>query len=338
SVPLSVALIAAMGLLALVMGLIPQAPAPYVPPAGAGAGMRLGLDHLTSSWPFAVLYLFLLLSLGATVAVRLSRRRLVFLANHLGLWALLLAAGLGAQDRLRETMLVPEGGLEWRSQRPDGEIVEMPLAIRLDGFDIEEYPAKLAIIDHGTGMPLAADGRAAFLQLDPMEPRGRLLGYDVELLEFLPGAVPAGPEVFVKAIAGTAVQAARIAATSRETGQRFEGWLATGDSLMPPRPLKLDGGLLMAMSRPEPRRFVSQVKVFTQEGQEIESIIEVNKPLKAGNWLIYQRNYDTEAGRSSSWSGFELVKDPWLPMAQAGLFVWALGSLGLVARGKRGRP
>jgi hypothetical protein len=335
SVPLSTALIVVMGLLTLAMGFIPQVQVPYQPPENLTLLGRLGFDHLTSSWPFIGLYLAILISLGATVIVRLSRRRAVFFANHLGLWLLLLAAGLGASDRIREIMLVPEGGLEWRARRNDGQIVEMPLAIRLDDFDIDEYPAKLAVIDHETGMALTQDERLLSWQLDPMEPRGRLLDYDVELLEFLPDAVPAGPDIFVKAIARATVQAARVKASNRGTGDVFEGWLSTGESFFPPRPLTLDGNRLLAMTRPEPRRFVSKVKVFTREGEEIESRIEVNSPLKAGSWLIYQRNYDTEAGRSSTWSGFELISDPWLPLAEAGLLLWAAGSAGLVIRARK---
>jgi hypothetical protein len=334
----SAALIGALGFLALIMGLTPQAPVPYLLPPDPSFGTRLGLDHLTSSWPAAVIYLALLLSLGSTVAIRFSPRRLIFLASHLGLWLLLVAGGLSPADREREIMNVAEGGLEWRTQKPGGPIREMPLAIRLDSFDIEEYPARLAVIDHQTGSPLAEEnGRMSFWQLDPLEPAGRLMDYDLELLEFLPNAVQAGADIFVRSVTRTAFQAARISALNRRTGRRFEGWLTSGEPRSLPRPLPLEDRFLLAMTRPEPRRFISQVKVFTREGLEIESRIEVNKPLKAGSWLIYQRSYDTQAGRSSAWSGFELIQDPWLPLAQAGLILWALGSLGLIVRGARGR-
>jgi hypothetical protein len=332
---MSVALMVGLGSLSLIMGFLPQAPVPYQLPENPAASVRLGLDHLTSSWPLALLYLCLLISLGATFLVRFSSKRLIFLANHLGLWLLLLAAGLGAADRQREIMTVYEGGLEWRTQRNDGRTAEMPLAIRLKSFDIEEYPAKLAVIDHKTGRPVAEGGRMALWQLDPVEPNGRLLDYDLEMLEFLPGAIPIG-DSYVKAIAGAQVQAAKLKVKNLKTGRTIEGWLSAGESFRPPKPLNLGGQRLLAMTRPEPRRFVSQVKVYTQEGREFESTIEVNKPLKAGSWLIYQRSYDTEAGRSSEWSGFELVKDPWLPLAQAGFILWALGSAGLIIKG-RGR-
>jgi hypothetical protein len=336
--PLAVSIMVTLGFLAIVMGLIPQAEIPYVSPPVKTLGIALGLDHLTSSWPLGILYFLLLISLGVTIAVRLKARKLIFLANHLGLWLLLLAAGLGAVDRAREVMVVAEGGLEWRVQKSDGQILEMPLAIRLDSFDMEEYPAKLAVIDHKSGQPLAdSDGQMGFWQIDPLEPHGQLLDYDIDVLEFLPGAVPAGADIFVKAIARATVQAVKLSVKNRLTGATFSGWLSTGESFLPPRPLSLEDNRLLAMTRPEPRRFISKVKVYTQEGLEIESAIEVNKPLKAGSWLIYQRNYDTQAGRSSAWSGFELVRDTWLPMAQAGMILWAAGALGLIIKGRKGR-
>jgi hypothetical protein len=335
STPLSVALISAVGLLSLLMGLTPQA-VPYPSPSATlGLGAKLGLNHLTASWPLTAVYLTTLLSLGAVVTVRFSRRRPAFVLTHLGLWLLLVAAGVGAGDRAREIMRVPEGGLEWRVMRSGGEIVEMPLAIRLDDFDLEEYPARLALIDHATGQPQTADGRLELWQIDPLEPRGKLGDFDLELLTFLPKAVSVDKDTYVQTVASAAVQAAKLKATSRSTGESYEGWVSTGESFRPPQPLKLGDGWLLAMTRPEPRRFVSKVKVFTQEGVEVEDTIEVNKPLKIGSWAIYQRDYDSGAGRSSSWSGFELVKDPWLPMANAGLALLSAGSLAMIVTGRR---
>jgi hypothetical protein len=97
-------------------------------------------------------------------------------------------------------------------------------------------------------------------------------------------------------------------------------------------PLKLSRNLFLVMTRPEPRRFMSQVKVFTKSGQEIEGQVEVNRPLRVGPWLVYQRDYDSEAGPMSQWSGFELIKDPWLGLAYLGLALWAAGCLGLMCK------
>jgi hypothetical protein len=252
----------------------------------------------------------------------------------LGLWLVLVAAGLGAFDRQRELMVVPEGGLEWRVSRPDGSILEMPLAIRLDKFEIEEYPAKLALVNHQTRQVVDNDKQSPFLSLEPAKTLGRLWDYDIEVLEYLPQAVPIGPDIFTRAIIRPAVQAAKLKAKSRTTGKTYQGWVSTAGGMAAARPLAV-GNYWLSMTKPKPKRFLAQVKVFTQEGLELESKIEVNKPLKAGSWLIYQYNYDDQADGQGSWSGFELRKDPWLWLAKIGFLLWALGSMGLLIKGKR---
>jgi hypothetical protein len=333
SAPLATALIAYVAILALIMGLTPQEPIPYRPNEITGPISRLGLDRLTGAWPLASVYLLLLVSLGAAVAVKFARRGAIFLFLHLGLWLLLAAAGPGAADRSEEIMIVPVGSFEWRAQRPNGEILEMPLAIRLDDFDLEEYPAQLAIIEHGP-VSETFNPKLELWQIDPLEPSARLGGFDIELLEFLPNANPVADGIFVRAIMKGLVQAAKVRVVNRQTREIFEGWVSTGNKYQPPRPLSLSGNLMLTMTKPAPRRFISKVKVFARENLEEEGIIEVNKPMKIGSWYVYQRNYDSSAGRSSSWSGFELVKDPWLPMAWAGVFLMSLGSIGLVIRGR----
>jgi hypothetical protein len=346
SLPFSVILICALALFALVMGLVPQL-APKVDLASVlvsgqdSAVARLGFLQVTSSWPFAVLYLLTLVALGATVAVGFGFRKRVFLLNHLGLWLILLAAGLGASDRQRELMRVPEGGLEWRASR-GGELVELDLAIRLDDFIMEEYPARLALVNPATGKPWPSESAPAIFQIEAKTPRGHLGGYDIEVLKFLARAVPVGEEGFVGAVVNGAVQAALVKATDRGTGRSFEGWLTSGNGFVRPSSLLLgEGGpdrhhgLVLAMSPPEPKLFLSKVKVFTKDGHEAQASVSVNHPLRAGDWLIYQRDYDTSAGPLSSWSGFELIKDRWLWLAYAGFALWSMGCLGLTMGGRK---
>ncbi|MDR2301418.1 MAG: cytochrome c biogenesis protein ResB [Deltaproteobacteria bacterium] len=346
SVPFSVILICAMALFALVMGLVPQ----LAPKANLGSVLgpgqdspvaRLGFLQVTSSWPFAVLYLMTLVGLGATVAIGFGFRRRVFLLNHLGLWLILLAAGLGASDRQRELMRVPEGGVEWRASR-EGEFAELDLAIRLDDFVMEEYPARLALVNPATGKPWPSESAPALFQIEPKSPRGRLGGFDIEVLQFLARAVPVGEEGFAGAVVNGAVQAALVKATDRETGQSFEGWLTAGNGFVGPSSLRLgEGGadrphgLVLAMTQPEPKLFLSKVKVFTKDGHEAQANVSVNHPLRAGDWLIYQRDYDTSAGPLSRWSGFELIKDRWLWLAYAGFALWSMGCLGLTMGGRK---
>jgi len=78
---------------------------------------------------------------------------------------------------------------------------------------------------------------------------------------------------------------------------------------------------------PMPSRFASDVTVFTKDGQKINTVIEVNKPLKVNGWDIYQYSYDTAAGKESKVSIFELVRDPWLPIVFVGIYMLIAGAV-----------
>ena len=84
-----------------------------------------------------------------------------------------------------------------------------------------------------------------------------------------------------------------------------------------------------------PKRFASEVKVTGKSGKEIAAVIEVNKPLKVDLWKMYQYDYDSEAGTESRISVLQLVKDPWLPLVYAGIFMMLAGALLLMVVGFR---
>ncbi|MDR2725327.1 MAG: cytochrome c biogenesis protein ResB [Candidatus Adiutrix sp.] len=331
-VHLAVSLILALLVFSLFMGLTPQFTRPH---PGGGLISRLGFTTMTSSWPFMLIYLATLVSLAMVTFRRLTsiRKNPVFFLNHAGLWLVLAAAGLGASDRARHIMYVEEGDVQWRVFSRDNQVLELPLAIRLDKFDMEEYPPKLAIIDSETGVPLPP-GRPKLYQIDPDDPKSRLMDWDLTLLEYIYRAVPAGEGQYKEAPMPASTQAVNVSMKNRKTGEERQGWVTSGNRLLPPAPLVLDEGTVLVMSQPEPRRFASNIKVFTQDGREAEAVLEVNKPLRVGDWLIYQHGYDNQAGRMSSYSSFELVYDPWLYAAYAGLALWALGALGLICQGR----
>ena len=89
------------------------------------------------------------------------------------------------------------------------------------------------------------------------------------------------------------------------------------------------------MTRPEPKRFLSKVDIFTKDGKEyLNQEIEVNKPFKTGDWTIYQYGYDNEAGKLSSYTSLELVYDPWLTYAYIWIGLLFVSSIALVIQGK----
>lgn len=76
-----------------------------------------------------------------------------------------------------------------------------------------------------------------------------------------------------------------------------------------------------------PRRFASEIDVFTRSGKHVHATVDVNKPVKVEGWKIYQYGYDTAMGRLSQISIFELVRDPWLPAVYVGIWMMLLGAV-----------
>ena len=79
-----------------------------------------------------------------------------------------------------------------------------------------------------------------------------------------------------------------------------------------------------------PKRFASDVTVYTKDGKNVSGIVEVNKPLKVNGWKIYQYGYDVMRGSNSSYSVFQLVRDPWILWVYIGIFMMLAGALCLM--------
>ena len=86
-----------------------------------------------------------------------------------------------------------------------------------------------------------------------------------------------------------------------------------------------------------PKRYASQIQILTKTGKNIETTIDVNKPIEVDGWKIYQYGYDTNMGPMSKTSILELVSDPWLPLVYAGIYMMIGGAICLFAFGKRAR-
>lgn len=332
-IPFSVCLIGALLLFGLVMGLIPQVAT--VDPHAHSLVADLGFTRVTTSWPFVLLYGLTLVSLSLVLARRLGpfrKKDLALYCNHAGLLLLLLAAGLGAADMRRFVMHVREGEVEWRVYSADNTVLELPIAIKLKNFSMEEYPPKLVIINRQTGVP-QPEGRPWSFQLDVKKPHGALGDWRVTLEEYIHEAVRMG-DGYKASPMPASTPAARVTVRNARDGGEKSGWISGGGAV--PgffSALPLDDALTMVMTRPEPKRFVSEITVLTRDGQEAAASLEVNKPLTVGDWMIYQYGYDAEAGKISSYSSMELVYDPWLVPAYLGMGLMLLGSCCLIWRG-----
>ena len=285
----------------VIMGLIRQAP------SGHASNDILGFSQMISSWPFVLLYFWMVTVLGLTIfraSFPFRIGRLSFLLNHVGLLVALITATLGNADMQRLKMTTRMGNAEWRATDDKGKLIELPLAIELKDFTIDEYPPKLKLFVEQS-IPMAAS----------VATEDTLKFTDFHSM----GATYA---VYLKAV-------------NRKNQQTKEGWVSCGSFLFPYKALRLDSLTSLVMPEREPQRFASEVKVYTQEGTIMESTIEVNRPMEIAGWKIYQLSYDESKGRWSDISVFELVRDPWLPVVYAGIIMMMLGAICLFVNAQK---
>ncbi len=318
STQLSSAIIAALVLLSLIMGIIAQR---------VESNTLLGFDAMTSNWAFVLIYLMTLLSLGGVIVRRLTHFKIKdysFYLNHIGLWLLLLVSALGYADMQRYIMYVEREETQWRVYDDKGEIIELPIAIKLNDFSMEVYAPKLAIIDRSSGeiLPL---GSPKFIQLDKKElPHDRINGWDISVKEYLHNAIRNSDSTYRSIPIAGSTPAAYIEAT--KDGVTKRGWICSGSRAQMYMTMPLDEEQRVVMTTPEPRIFCSQVDIYTQSGAKKSGAIEVNHPLSIDNWMIYQYGYDNEAGNLSSYSSFELVYDPYIRLIYLSIALLFAGS------------
>lgn len=288
-----------------------------------------------SAWPFVLLYMWLTTILGLLSLKHW--RNPAFLLNHLGLFVAIICATLGNADVQKLKMTVHQGEPEWRAVAEDGSgaIAELDIAIKLNHFSIDEYPPKLMVISNETGQTLPT-GRPGVMVLDDSVVAGHLLGHDIKVERVLPYCAQFMGTDTVNYVPWS-YNGATTAALVSIDGRKAE-WVCNGSYMFPYRPVRIDKNTSLVMPECEPRRFTSNVDIYTKSGLCLKNVeIEVNKPLAADGWKIYQLSYDSTKGRWSDISVFELVRDPWLPFVYLGIFMLLGGALWLfvTAGGKK---
>lgn len=337
-IPFSVSLIAALVILGIIMGLTPQVL--KLDTADHDIITILGFKQLTSSWSFVLIYFVTLLSLGSLIVRRLiafKKQDYAFYLNHIGLWILLFSAGLGSADIKRYVMHVREGEVEWRVYSDNEDVLELPIAIQLNDFDMEEYLPKLTIINSKTGEQQLQNGKSQYYQIDEKKPNGTLNGWNIKLEEYIHEAIRNSDSTYQSVPMPGSSPAAKVMATNPQTGLTREGWICAGNLTQLYMTLPLDSQYCIVMTRAEPKRFMSDISVFTEDGKEAHTLLEVNKPLKIDNWVIYQYGYDNDAGKMSTYSSFELVCDPWIYPVYIGIILLAMGSICLLWSGNKNK-
>lgn len=297
----------------------------------------LGLSNMTSSWPFLLAMVFFLASLGMATLKRITPfkgRNIGFFLNHAGLYVALMAGLLGSADLQRYTMELYDGEIVWLAQDSHGHPVEMPLAMQLRRFNMEEYNPKITLIEQETGRIVPAVLGEMF-EIGPAN-QGRLAGWEVEILEFHGMSGKIGDR-FEPVVDAGAPPSALVRATNTE-GRVREGWITCGSFLYAHQTLPLDYDHALAMTIPQASHYSSDVVLYTKSGDVKEVVIEVNKPYSAEGWKLYQYSYDDRFGKWSPTSVIEVIRDPWLPVVYTGIFMLLFGSVYLMTLGKAPEP
>lgn len=326
----------------VILGLIPQfatnEPQAHLPNT---LFKPLGWYRMTTSWSFVFLCFYVLTILAFTTLQKTRKpqswRLIGFYLNHIGLFLALLGGLLGSADMQRLTMTVAEGIAEWRAQDALGNMHELPVAIELDSFQIEEYPPKLVVIDNNTGKILP-EKRPESYMFEGVGKTTQLNGNSIEIIDYMEEAAIVRDSLITNIVPmrmDGAATALKVRITKPSQQEVIEGWVSNGSYLFPYEVLYIDENTSLAMPVQEVKKYTSQVTIFTENGQSKRANIEVNKPLSIDNWVIYQYSYDDSMGRYSNTSTFELVSDPWIKLVYVGIIMLLAGALFMFIVGPR---
>ncbi|MBM6991754.1 MAG: cytochrome c biogenesis protein ResB [Prevotella sp.] len=339
--------LACAALFTVVMGLTKQVA------DGHAAKDLLGITRMLSFWPFVLIYFWMTIIIGELAivqATRFSWQRLPSFLCHTGLFVVLTCGTLGSADMQKLKMYCTQGKPEWRGIDDAQNMHELPLAIELQQFSIDEYAPKLVIIDE-KGVPLPEAKKPAELHLEDGIKSENLLGWTISVVKSLPDGVPVSLSMmrdnmpaemmsmmkmdslglvlnkggYVAWDKPGSAYVVEVVAKKGNTVRR--GWVTCGSYMFPYEGLRLDAHHTLAMPQREPRRYASRIQVLTKDGENVETTVEVNHPYSIAGWKIYQLSYNEQMGKWSDMSVFELVTDPWLPAVYAGIYLLLFGAI-----------
>lgn len=102
-----------------------------------------------------------------------------------------------------------------------------------------------------------------------------------------------------------------------------------------PLAIKLKQFMMETYDDGTPKRFASDIIVYTKDEEILRYTVDVNKPAEVKGWKIYQYGYDTTKGAESDISILELVRDPWLPSVYTGIYLMIAGAVLLLFTAQR---
>lgn len=327
SVQAAISAITVLTFMIMLMGFIPQIRKP-------GFIDLLGLTDVVKSWPYLLCTIYLLLVLGFTTVKNMKAfnlKNIAFFLNHAGLWIIIAAASLGSADMQKYRMNLVLDRAIFIAEDSNGYQRQMPFALKLTAFNIDEYPPTLGLLNPKTAQLYLKKGG----KLPEVTTEGvfQLGDWELEIKEYLTSAQYNDTTYFDSEEPGS-VAVVYISARNILNEEFTEGWVTSGNFMINPEFLPLDSLHSVGMTIPRPQRFSSDIRVFKKIKEYYDINLEVNRPKDIFGWKVYQTGYSEEYGRWSKLSVIELVKDPWLPVVYIGIFMVMLGGLYLLWMGK----
>ena len=299
----------------------------------------LGLSRMSRSWIFALplMYFTTVISLNAVKDVATFSKHKVWITfSHVGLSVILIAGIFGSGDFVRVNLPAYEGMPARKgvvvAGVADNTTYELPFELTLKKFTMEEYPARLLLVDRLGGK---AAPRSITLEGGPQTAISGDWTFSVS--EYIGHAERKDDGYVPSDNPYVTVPAAYVVAKNGVTGKSAEGWISRMNSDYDGSSLDLDSRYMLEMSSPEPKRFLSEVMVDLMYRKPYLAEIEVNHPAKAGLWSIYQSGYDLDKNSMKAVSIFDCVRDPWYSATRIALWLLLLSAAGMVCFGGKKR-
>lgn len=324
----TISAVSIFAVLALVGGFLPQGSDVILPPFLE----RLGIHHITTSVPYSIILIMICFSLTCAIlkrALKASWKDIPFMLNHIGLLVIFLCGSLGVSDMSRVKMTLVGDKVSWMGEVNSatglgtGKNIELPFALKLKKFTLEEFAPRIAFIR-------SSDNKV--ISLCPMvekenfnKYRCSYAGRKVSVTKYFKNGFLVGGR-YVEANHPGAAVVLKVESIDSKGSTRV-GWVTHGSTFFSSAFLELGDGLSLGLSNPRPKKFKSDIKYYTPEGEIGEFTVLVNKPYSLKNWKLYQYGYDDKMGRWSNMSIIEAIKDPWLPCVYTGIFMLMIGTI-----------
>jgi hypothetical protein len=292
-----------------------------------------GLSCIKNSWLYLLSLVYLLTVLEMAVIKRLlpfTIRNFAFVLQHTGLWIIAFSISFASNDLIRLQIPVNVGELTESAINSQGHEEKLPFKIQLSDFQIEEYPAKIAVISiDNPENPLESNK----LDLIGIGRPFQIGHFNIRVFSYLPSATKLNDTCYISSNDSLSCQAALLEVKDVITGEILKGWVSSGSPLFKASTIRM-GDSYISMTIPQPKEFRSLVTISLDNRKETH-IIQVNHPASIGKWKIYQMGYDENMGKFSRLSILEAIKDPWLPVVYSGFLLLIFGILHFFWEGNR---